>query len=49
MSPTEAAPVAASAKRERLLDTAWALFCQNGYRAVGIDTVLAKAGVAKRT
>lgn len=39
----------ASAKRELLLDTAWALFCQNGYRAVGIDTVLAKAGVAKMT
>jgi AcrR family transcriptional regulator len=39
----------ASAKRERLLDTAWELFCQSGYRAVGIDTVLAKAGVAKMT
>jgi AcrR family transcriptional regulator len=49
MSSTDSAPVAASAKRERLLDTAWALFCQNGYRAVGIDTVLAKAGVAKMT
>jgi AcrR family transcriptional regulator len=38
-----------SAKRELLLDTAWALFCKNGYRAVGIDTVLAEAGVAKMT
>jgi AcrR family transcriptional regulator len=47
MRPTESAP--ASAKRELLLDTAWALFCQSGYRAVGIDTVLAKAGVAKMT
>ena len=47
MSLTEPAPT--SAKRELLLDTAWALFCQNGYRAVGIDTVLAKAGVAKMT
>lgn len=47
MKPTETP--APSAKREHLLDTAWALFCQNGYRAVGIDTVLAKAGVAKMT
>ncbi len=47
MSPPEATP--ASAKRELLLDTAWSLFCRNGYRAVGIDTVLAEAGVAKMT
>lgn len=47
MRPTDQAP--ASAKRELLLDTAWELFCRNGYRAVGIDTVLAKAGVAKMT
>jgi len=47
MSPNETTPT--SAKRELLLDTAWELFCQNGYRAVGIDTVLAKAGVAKMT
>ena len=39
----------ASTKREHLLETAWELFCQYGYRAVGIDTVLAKAGVAKMT
>ena len=38
-----------SPKREHLLDTAWYLFCRNGYRAVGIDTVLAEAGVAKMT
>ena len=47
MRPTKSVPT--SPKRELLLDTAWALFCQNGYRAVGIDTVLAKAGVAKMT
>ena len=41
--------VPVSAKRDLLLETAWSLFCQNGYRAVGIDTVLAKAGVAKMT
>jgi AcrR family transcriptional regulator len=49
MSQTGPAPVPTSAKRELLLETAWALFCQNGYRAIGIDTVLAKAGVAKMT
>ena len=41
--------VPASAKRDLLLETAWSLFCRNGYRAVGIDTVLAEAGVAKMT
>lgn len=49
MKASPSAPVPTSAKRELLLETAWALFCQNGYRAVGIDTVLAKAGVAKMT
>lgn len=48
-SATRTPEVAGSAKRELLLETAWTLFCQNGYRAVGIDTVLAKAGVAKMT
>ena len=48
-SPAQPAPVPVSAKRDLLLETAWSLFCQNGYRAVGIDTVLAKAGVAKMT
>ncbi len=38
-----------SAKREALVDTAAALFARQGYRAVGIDTVLAEAGVAKMT
>lgn len=47
MSPTGSPPT--SAKREHLLDTAWDLFCRNGYRAVGIDVVLAEAGVAKMT
>jgi len=48
-SPAHAPAGPASAKRELLLDTAWSLFCKNGYRAVGIDTVLAEAGVAKMT
>lgn len=48
-SASAASAPSASAKRERLLDTAWTLFCRHGYRAVGIDTVLAEAGVAKMT
>lgn len=38
-----------SAKRDALLSTAEGLFARQGYRAVGIDTVLAAAGVAKMT
>ncbi|MBI2516494.1 MAG: TetR/AcrR family transcriptional regulator [Opitutae bacterium] len=49
MNPSAEPSAPASAKREHLLDTAWELFCQSGYRAVGIDTLLAKAGVAKMT
>jgi AcrR family transcriptional regulator len=47
VSPQIAAP--ASAKRELLLDAAWRLFYRDGFHAVGIDTVLAEAGVAKMT
>lgn len=39
----------ASTKRDHLVDTALALFTGGGYHAVGIDTVLARAGVAKMT
>jgi AcrR family transcriptional regulator len=39
----------ASAKREALLATAAELFSRQGFRAVGIDTLLAEAGVAKMT
>jgi AcrR family transcriptional regulator len=35
--------------RDRLVATARRLFCQEGLRAVGIDRVLAEAGVAKMT
>ena len=41
---------AASARkpaRERILDTAAELFYREGIRAVGIDTIIAKSGVAK--
>lgn len=38
-----------SPKRDHLVRTAWNLFYRNGYHAVGIDAVLADAGVAKMT
>jgi AcrR family transcriptional regulator len=38
-----------AAKRGWLLDVAQGLFARHGYHAVGIDTVLAEAGVAKMT
>jgi len=39
----------ASPKRAYLLETAWRLFYRDGYRTVGIDTLLAEANVAKMT
>ena len=39
----------ASAARRRLLDTATRLFYNEGIRAVGIDRIIAEAGVAKAT
>ena len=33
--------------RERILSTAYRLFCRHGIRAVGIDLILAESGVAK--
>lgn len=38
-----------SPKRDQLLETAWRLFYRDGYRTVGIDTLLAEAEVAKMT
>jgi AcrR family transcriptional regulator len=35
--------------RERILDVAGPLFYKNGYRAIGIDRVIAEADVAKAT
>jgi AcrR family transcriptional regulator len=35
--------------RERILDAAGCLFYQQGFRAVGIDTIIAEADVAKMT
>lgn len=45
MSATEIS----SPKRDHLMATAWRLFYRDGLRAVGIDTILAEAGVAKMT
>jgi AcrR family transcriptional regulator len=42
MTTTEELPV-----RQRILDTAQRLFYRDGFRAVGIDTIIAEAGVAK--
>lgn len=49
MTPASPAPSRSSAKREALVRTATELFSRLGYRAVGIDTLLAEAGVAKMT
>lgn len=36
-------------KREQLVDTAMRLFCSDGFQRVGIDRIVAEAGVAKMT
>jgi AcrR family transcriptional regulator len=38
-----------SPAREQILETATKLFYQHGFRAVGIDTIIAESGVAKMT
>ena len=48
-SPPAAAAAPVSAKRQHLLATAWRLFYRDGYRTVGIDTLLAEADLAKMT
>jgi AcrR family transcriptional regulator len=42
-------PTAASDARERILDTAYELFSRNGIRAVGIDAIIQRSGVARMT
>ena len=39
----------AQGRRDHLIDTALTLFNREGYRATGIDRILAEAGVAKMT
>ncbi|MDF2144106.1 TetR/AcrR family transcriptional regulator [Knoellia sp. p5-6-4] len=45
-TPTPQRP---SAARERILETAFALFYARGIRAVGVDLIIAESGVAKAT
>ncbi|MGC4190506.1 MAG: TetR/AcrR family transcriptional regulator [Thermomicrobiales bacterium] len=40
---------APSRARQRILDTAQELFYQRGFRAVGVDEIIARSGVAKAT
>jgi AcrR family transcriptional regulator len=40
---------APTSARERILETAYGLFCRHGIRAVGIDTIIERSGVAKMT
>ena len=50
MTAVASAPATPSSpKRDHLMATAWKLFYRDGYRVVGIDTLLAAAGVAKMT
>jgi AcrR family transcriptional regulator len=42
-------PRAGSDARERILETAERLFYRDGYRAVGVDRIIAESGVAKMT
>ena len=38
-----------SSRREKLIDTAIVLFAEHGFHATGIDTILEKSGVSKKT
>jgi AcrR family transcriptional regulator len=42
-------PTAASKARERILDTAYELFSRYGIRAVGVDAIIQRSGVARMT
>lgn len=39
----------ASSKRDHLIDTAIKMFCKHGYHATGIDSLIAEAGISKKT
>lgn len=41
--------MARASKKDHLVETAARMFCANGYRSTGIDSILAEAGVAKMT
>lgn len=38
-----------NSKEEKILDTAISLFLEHGFHATGIDTIVAKSGITKRT
>ncbi|MEQ8506962.1 MAG: TetR/AcrR family transcriptional regulator [Rhodospirillales bacterium] len=38
-----------SERREHLIDTAITLFSKNGFHATGVDTIIAAAGISKKT
>jgi AcrR family transcriptional regulator len=42
-------PVAAGSTRERILEAAYELFSRHGIQAVGVNSVVERSGVAKRT
>jgi AcrR family transcriptional regulator len=46
---TRSAARSVRSARARILDTASELFYRDGYQAVGIDTIIARSGVAKMT
>lgn len=48
-SDSPAPPETPPSARERILNTAGPLFYREGYRAIGVDRVIAEAGVAKAT
>ena len=48
-SAAPAAPASRASPRDRILDVAATLFYRHGIRAVGVDTLIAEAGVAKMT
>jgi AcrR family transcriptional regulator len=48
-TPARANRGAPGAARERIVTTAYSLFCRHGIRAVGVDTIIDQSGVAKMT
>lgn len=48
-SPSARAPASATGARKRLLEAAYELFASRGVRAVGIDTIIQRSGVARQT
>ncbi len=49
MAGSDTQPERAKSGRERILDAAYPLFSRSGIRAVGVDTIVEAAGVAKMT